>query len=205
MDSKKWIKQYAEMIHIIAITDKEERDFLIERDFESEENFKSEKGALEREFWFYFENYLKDNPEVKLNIFFGNCLVKFPLLWKNRELDVLHYIELAAPNTGKLDNAALLLETVEMKQFMKENLGNPKVRKQCVKALCVVADRTFETGWGETNRRYLYKWLPTMLDDFPEISEKVIAVLEKHNQRNTYFVWTAIYTSIKRIYLRNNY
>lgn len=206
MDNKKWMDQYREIFHLSSFYARYgKEDFLNETDFGNLEGLNAKRSKLDEEFWFHFENYLKESPKIVLEGFFCDCLMKFPLLWKNRELRVLSYIERACPVSEKLDNAAFLLDVPEMKAFMKSNLDNPEIRKQSVDALCSVAARTFQTGWGDINRKYIYQWLPTWLNDFPEIAGVIMAIVEDYNERSSYFVWTAIYTGIKKIYLSNNY
>lgn len=203
---RKWIDQYEEVLKLAAITDEEERDFLIERHFGNEENLTDRKNDLEKEFWFHFKNYLHDNPEVKLDGFFGDCLVMFNALWRGKELAILRFIEVAAPNSRHLGNALTLLDQPEMKSFMTDNAKKAPIRKQIINALTAFADRTFFTGWNDVNRRYAYFWLPQWITIFPEISRNMLIILKRENNDQPSFVWASIYTSLKAIYLgKKNY
>lgn len=203
MDNKKWMDQYREIFHLSSFYARYgKEDFLNETDFGNLEGLNAKRSKLDEEFWFHFENYLKESPKIVLEGFFCDCLMKFPLLWKNRELRVLSYIERAAPESEKLDNALCILDSPQMKTFMKINRFDCDVKKQVEQTLGSVATRTFETGWNDVNRHFIYNWLPSLLDYYPLIAEKVLAILEENNARNASFVWTAIYVSLSRTYLR---
>lgn len=201
MDNKKWMDQYREIFHLSSFYARYgKEDFLNETDFGNLEGLNAKRSKLDEEFWFHFENYLKESPKIVLEGFFCDCLMKFPLLWKNRELRVLSYIERAAPESEKLDNALCILDSPQMKTFMKINRFDCAVNLQVERTLGSVAARTFETGWNDVNRHIIYYWLPSFLDDYPLIAEKVLAILEENNTRNASFVWTAIYISLSRTY-----